>query len=202
MGHFLAAHLFGIPTPTFSLGFGPAVIQLPIGQTSFQLAILPIGGYVEINQEILAQQPYLHKIVVALAGIAFNIMLAGIIMLYYRYKKITKAAAQSFSDYFSEQTQSRTFIGPIGLINIIGKSFYYDKQLFILILGLISLNIGLLNLLPLPFLDGGQVLIFTLQTLMGNNFPSALVSVISFILLVLFIMFISCISIKDIKNVR
>src|SRR5438552_6147510 len=109
MGHFLAAHLFNIPTPTFSIGFGPALVHFPVGQISFQLALLPFGGYVEINQEILAQQPYMHKIIVALAGILFNIIFAATIMLYYRYKKITKSAIQSFSEYFSQQTQSRTF---------------------------------------------------------------------------------------------
>src|SRR5438477_12021114 len=75
LGHFLAARSFNIPVETFSIGFGPALLSFVYNSTIFQIALLPLGGFVAINQEILEQEPYIHKIIVMLAGIAFNIAL-------------------------------------------------------------------------------------------------------------------------------
>ncbi len=171
LGHFLAAHFFNVPTPTFSIGFGPALIKIPFASTLFQISLLPIGGYVEIDQTILAQQTYAAKMIITLAGIVFNVIFSVIIVAYYTINKEKNSnAIQSCLEYISEHTkQSRSgFIGPIGLINLIGKSFMYNKHIFMLILSVISLNIGLFNLLPLPFLDGGKALMFTLQRLMNS----------------------------------
>src|SRR3990167_855364 len=47
-GHFIFAKLFGISTPSFSIGFGPKLISKKIGDTTFSLSAIPFGGYVEI----------------------------------------------------------------------------------------------------------------------------------------------------------
>src|SRR5437762_13928879 len=47
-GHFLFAKLFKIRTPSFSIGFGPKIINKKIGETEFSLSAIPFGGYVEI----------------------------------------------------------------------------------------------------------------------------------------------------------
>ena len=48
LGHFLFAKLFNIRVPSFSLGFGPVIINKQIGETDFCLSAIPFGGYVEI----------------------------------------------------------------------------------------------------------------------------------------------------------
>ena len=41
--------------------------------------------------------------------------------------------------------------------------------LFVLLLAaLISVNLGILNLLPIPILDGGHIVFFTLEMIMGR----------------------------------
>ena len=83
LGHFIFAHIFGVPTPIFSLGFGPTLFQLPIGETMFQIALLPFGGYVEMSPEALTAQPYIPKMLIISAGILFNLIFAYCIFLYY-----------------------------------------------------------------------------------------------------------------------
>src|SRR5690242_20639897 len=73
-GHFIFAHIFNVPTPIFSLGFGPALLEIPYKETIFQLSLIPFGGYVEMNSEILAQQNYLPKMLIMFGGILFNII--------------------------------------------------------------------------------------------------------------------------------
>ncbi|MCJ7827805.1 site-2 protease family protein, partial [Patescibacteria group bacterium] len=83
LGHFLCAHYFGVPTPVFSLGFGPALIKIPCGNTLFQIALLPFGGYVELDEAVLAIQPYLPKLAIMLAGILFNFIFTYAILSYF-----------------------------------------------------------------------------------------------------------------------
>jgi len=198
-GHFFAAHFFNIPTPTFSIGFGPALLQIPIGTTLFQFALLPLGGYVEINQQVLENQPYVHKIIVMSAGIFFNIIFSSLIFFYYSWRKIP-VSLQACLDYSRQQNNNRSIIGPIGLISLIGKSFLQNKQLFFIMLALVSFNIAIFNILPLPFLDGGKIFLITMQALIGQHYPSGIVSMLSVLLLLFFILFISAISINDIKR--
>jgi regulator of sigma E protease len=82
LGHFVACKAFGVGTPVFSIGFGPALLQHKIGQTIFQIAALPLGGYVALSTTDLAAQPYLHQLIIMLAGIAFNFLFAFLVFLF------------------------------------------------------------------------------------------------------------------------
>ena len=48
LGHFIAAKLMGVYAPRFSIGFGPALLKKRWGETEYQLAALPLGGFVRM----------------------------------------------------------------------------------------------------------------------------------------------------------
>ena len=48
LGHFLAAKATGVYAPRFSIGFGPALWRKRWGETEYQLAALPLGGFVRM----------------------------------------------------------------------------------------------------------------------------------------------------------
>ncbi|MBL8901151.1 MAG: RIP metalloprotease RseP [Planctomycetes bacterium] len=48
LGHFLAARWCGVRTEIFSLGFGPSLVSFRRGTTQYQIALLPIGGFVKM----------------------------------------------------------------------------------------------------------------------------------------------------------
>ncbi len=54
LGHFLAAKWCGVNVTTFSIGFGPAVpgCWFQWGETTYKLAILPLGGYVQMVGQV------------------------------------------------------------------------------------------------------------------------------------------------------
>lgn len=96
LGHFLFCKLFGVHTPTFSIGFGPRIIEKKIGETNFRLSAIPFGGYVEMagNAEIgqgdqafaqatgdnsFASKAYWQKFFIMCGGIIFNFISAYII---------------------------------------------------------------------------------------------------------------------------
>ncbi|MEY2746643.1 MAG: hypothetical protein RL112_1685 [Planctomycetota bacterium] len=51
LGHFLAARRCGVRVETFSLGFGPRVFGWKRGDTTYQLALVPLGGFVQMKGE-------------------------------------------------------------------------------------------------------------------------------------------------------
>jgi len=53
--------------------------------------------------------------------------------------------------------------GPIGIAKIAGNAYQRGWENFLAILVFISINLGVLNLLPIPVLDGGQAVIYALE---------------------------------------
>lgn len=88
-GHFIMCKLFGVGTPIFSIGFGPRILAIKIGETLFQIAALPLGGYVSINQATLSLIPYWQKMIIILAGVAFNFIFAIALLtwIYFSYNE-------------------------------------------------------------------------------------------------------------------
>jgi len=87
LGHFLAAKLFGIGVPVFSLGFGPRLFGFRHAGTDYRLSLIPLGGYVRMcgdeadenrtgAPEEFLSKPKWQRFVVFVAGATFNIILA------------------------------------------------------------------------------------------------------------------------------
>jgi len=51
LGHLLVAKVFGVGVQVFSLGFGPSFFKKRMGQTTYKLCLVPLGGYVKMVGE-------------------------------------------------------------------------------------------------------------------------------------------------------
>ena len=51
LGHFLLAKMLGVSVEKFSLGFGPKIFGVKIGETEYLLSAFPLGGYVKMFGE-------------------------------------------------------------------------------------------------------------------------------------------------------
>jgi regulator of sigma E protease len=63
--------------------------------------------------------------------------------------------------------------GPISIAQGAGTSAGYGLAYFLSFLALISVNLGIINLLPLPMLDGGHLLFFIVEWITGKPVPEA-----------------------------
>ena len=61
------------------------------------------------------------------------------------------------------EVSRRSLAGPIGIAEIAGHAFERGWETYLSIMVLISINLGILNLLPIPILDGGQALLFMVE---------------------------------------
>src|SRR5262245_53846013 len=93
-GHYLAARLCGMRVERFSIGFGPTLIGFKRGGTTFQIAPIPLGGFVQItglnpNEEFDRNDPYVYpnrpvwmRMFTIVAGPLANYITATIVMLF------------------------------------------------------------------------------------------------------------------------
>jgi regulator of sigma E protease len=82
---------------------------------------------------------------------------------------ITKVSLRLMLGLFSGKTTLKQLGGPLSIADMAGKSAQVGWQPFIAFLALMSISIGLLNLVPLPMLDGGQLLYDAWELVVGKR---------------------------------
>ena len=64
--------------------------------------------------------------------------------------------------------------GPVGIVTAIGQAASYGWQDLLELLALITINLGVFNLLPFPALDGGKVVFLIIEGVTGHAVPEKL----------------------------
>jgi regulator of sigma E protease len=65
-------------------------------------------------------------------------------------------------------------MGPVAIAQLSGESAQLGWVPLFSLMAMISLNLGLLNLLPIPILDGGHIFIMALEGLARRDFSNRL----------------------------
>ena len=74
----------------------------------------------------------------------------------------------------AEKREKGEIGGPVKIAEISGRVAQQGLIPFALLVAVISINLGLVNLLPIPPLDGGHLLFFGLEGVMGKPVPPKL----------------------------
>ena len=69
---------------------------------------------------------------------------------------------------------AENLVGPVGIVKIAGDSARVGWYFFLNIMALMSVSLGVLNLLPIPMLDGGHVVFTSIEMLRGKPLPDRL----------------------------
>ena len=91
------------------------------------------------------------------------------------------------------ETSLRTLDGPIGIVNYSGQAFQAGLTTLVRFMALISLNLGVINLLPIPILDGGVMLLLLIEGIMRQDLSLAVkerIVQVSFVFLLTLIVFV------------
>jgi len=78
LGHYVAARLCGVPIKQVGLGWGPKVYGIRVSSVDYQLRLLPVGAYVQMDMIALQRRPLLQQLFVLGAGIGVNLVLCAL----------------------------------------------------------------------------------------------------------------------------
>ncbi len=181
LGHFIAARAFRMRVDKFNIFFDPwfAILKFRRRETQYSIGWLPIGGYVKLNEDTFSARPAWQRLIVMLSGVAMNFVLSLTIIcaLTQSIGGGIRATGRMISLYWQGLkhlvTPEANVSEELGGLISIGSIFpaAWDWPQFWFITALLSIALGIMNLLPIPGLDGGQSL-FALYEVITRRKPS------------------------------
>jgi regulator of sigma E protease len=84
----------------------------------------------------------------------------------------SKLILQTLVGLFTGDTSPRQLMGPVAIAQESGKSAKLGWVALLGLMSMVSLNLGILNLLPIPVLDGGHIFILALEGLARRAFST------------------------------
>lgn len=91
--------------------------------------------------------------------------------------------------------------GPVGIFNVVGESASAGFINLVYLTGFISLNVGFMNLLPIPALDGGRILFLIIEKLTGKKVDTKIENIVHAIGFALLILLMIVITFNDIIRI-
>ena len=107
---------------------------------------------------------------------------------------------QSFGMLFSGKASADDVSGPVGLVKVVNETRQMGLANYLLLLALVSLNLALINMLPIPALDGGKILFVIIKTISKGKVTDEMeykATLLGFTLLMMLAVFVT---VNDIGN--
>lgn len=229
LGHFIVARLCKVKVNEFSIGFGKIIYSKKIKETTYEIRLIPLGGFVNLEGEnneskcmnSFSKASNTKKILILCAGALVNILFG--ILLYFIIISINYSIVKNAQFYESIQYGFNSLghlfnslfegirdlifgkltlndmTGPIGISAMISKTNGINEFLFLL--SIISISLGITNLLPIIPLDGGKILLVIIEKIRKKPIRKETMEklqTIGFALLLFLSVMVTC---NDIKNI-
>ncbi len=124
----------------------------------------------------------------------FSAIIEGAKTTVWMTKEIFVAFGGLFADIFKGHKVGDQFAGPVGIATITGQAARLGFTYLLQFIALLSLNLAVINILPIPALDGGRILFLLIEKLKGKPVKREVENVIhniGFLLLIALIIFIT-----------
>lgn len=224
-GHFIAARASGVKVYEFSIGFpfSPKIFTFfKHRETEFTLRLLPLGGFVSFSEEGdedasgLFEASYLKRALIMSAGSLFNVIFAFLVfttvfmlgkdfpfsdalllsaeMLW----KILAGTVLLISNLITGSGSMEGLAGPVGIASLAGQAASKGFITLMYFTGLLSMSLGIMNLLPLPALDGGQLSMLFIEAIRQKPLSLKTYQVVTVLGMSLFIILTVIVTYRDI----
>lgn len=107
---------------------------------------------------------------------------------------IARMVFLSLVDLVSGRVAINQMSGPVGIVSTISEAVSYGYESVLMILAMITINLGVFNLLPFPALDGGRLVFLLLELVRGkpiNQKYEILVNTAGMLMLLAFMVFVT-----------
>ena len=187
-GHYIVARICGVKVEEFSIGFGKKIFQKERNKTVYTLRLVPLGGYVNLkgldekntDPDSYTSVSIWKRMLIILAGSIINIIF-GLLVYFILVAFINGinnafiftgnffcSIFESLKMLFSGEVTIDQFMGPIGISSIVSETEAFSE--FVYLLAVVSLSLGVTNLLPVPPLDGFKFLLLIIEAVRRKPF--------------------------------
>lgn len=94
---------------------------------------------------------------------------------------LTKLMADTFRQLFTGDVSVKELSGPVGIVYAVNDTAQYGFVYLLYLTALISLNLAIVNMLPLPALDGGRLLFIIVRKITGKAITDEIEGKVHFI---------------------
>lgn len=127
---------------------------------------------------------------------------------WYEIRYNVKNTYKSLGMLVSGQVSRKDVAGPVGIANIVGETYEQAKEygwqdVLVNMMNLtlmLTINLGILNLLPLPALDGGRLVFLIIEVIRGKAIDPQKEGMVHFIGLLFFMVLMVLVFFNDIAN--
>ena len=119
----------------------------------------------------------------------------------YTYKKTISIFKQMFVTLgylFTGRIKLSQLSGPVGIYSVVGEQRSAGVASLIFLTAFLSINVGVINLLPIPAFDGGHILFIIIEKIKGSPVKPELENKIHSIFLILLLVLMVVITFNDI----
>jgi regulator of sigma E protease len=117
---------------------------------------------------------------------------------FYRSICLVRMVWESLFDLVTGRYGIEAVSGPVGIAGTMGEAASYGILPFLYLIAMISINLGVINLIPLPALDGGHLLLYVIEVIRRKPVKKEIEGMINFIGLIIILTLAVLIAIKDI----
>ena len=111
---------------------------------------------------------------------------------------IIRMVGESLFDLITGRYTFAAVSGPVGISTAIGDAAKQGFSTLLYITALISINLGAMNLLPLPALDGGRTVVLLVEIFTKKKVPKKIEAIVNGVGLILLLILSAIIMVKDV----
>ena len=225
-GHFIAAKRSGAKVYEFSVGFpfSPRLCTFyRHEETEFTLRLLPLGGFVSFSKEgteeeakALFEIPAFKRAIIMAAGPVSNILFALAVLvpvfMIGKHLHFIDSVVLSAKTVWTILSGTVMFLvnalsghgtfegvsGPLGIAVMAGKAASKGIINLCYFSAVLSLSLGIMNLIPFPALDGGQLLMILAEAIRRKPFSPRIYQVATIAGLAIFTLVTVAVTYRDI----
>ena len=91
-------------------------------------------------------------------------------------------------------------VGPVGIVSFVGEASQNGFGSVLLLAAMISVNLAIINLIPIPALDGGRLLILAIEGIMRRGAPRLAVQMLNALGIALIVLLMVTVTYHDIAR--
>ncbi|MBQ1524005.1 MAG: site-2 protease family protein [Firmicutes bacterium] len=225
-GHFISARILGVKVNEFSMGMGPAIWKKQKGETLYAVRLFPVGGYCALEGEdedgdgkdtdprSFVNQSYPNKILILMAGSFMNLVFCVTIMIIvYMCLKVGPLRAVNLALGTTGMVITSIFsglkmllsgaatgddvMGIVGIAGVVSEQAKLGALDVSYLMAILSANLAVMNMLPIPALDGGRILLTVIRWITGGRLSGKAEAIINAVGMVLLVVLMIVLVVKD-----